>query len=329
MTAADVFARAAAYGEPLNRNDARVARAENTPESRRVWLGSDFNGLPVAYFETPELPTDDYAVSRTIAVSGSEFGLEHSERSVTAVKLLCLEPHLTAVFQTFVDDLLRQLHDCDSVPELIQRSAADWRTLLQVANSGLSQLEATGLYGELRFLEDAVEAIGPSALESWQRSPQDAHDFINDGVRVEVKTSRFQDRSAVTIHGLRQLEPPTNAVLILAVAEVQPHGTGDTIDDVVRRLLAQNVDSEQLTKKLADAGFVSGMPGAGHTFTLLTWRFWQINAETAVLNRSTVGDAVADGVSDLSYVLNLSALGEPRGEFDWAAFGGTESRGDT
>lgn len=328
MSAADAFSRAAAFGEPLSSNDARVAEVGGTPAMRRVWLGADFEGRPVAYFETPELPTDDYAVSKTIAVSGAVFGLQGVDSQLTALKLVCLDTRLKAVFQTFIDDLLRQLDKCETVPALIQRSAAEWRTLLQIANSGLSQAEATGLYGELRFLENAVSAIGPSAVETWQRSPSDAHDFISGTSRVEVKTSRFQDRSAVTIHGLRQLEPPVNADLTLAVAEVQLHGSGDTISDVVVRLLACDVDSELLTKKLAEAGFVSGMPDADYTFTLLSWRYWAINEESAVLNRSAVGEAVASGVSDLRYVLSLSALGEPSSDFNWDAFGDTESRGE-
>ncbi|MBB3668525.1 PD-(D/E)XK motif protein, partial [Garicola koreensis] len=159
-------------------------------------------------------------------------------------------------------------------------------------------------------------------LETWQKDGQDIHDFIADDVRVEVKTSAFQNRQAVSIHGLKQLAAPESADLVLAVAEIEKHGNGETLDDVVDRILDQGTELGMMSEKLAAAGFVRGMTSADEEqrFTLRSWRYWEITGGLPVLNLEAVGAEVALAISDVRYSLNLSSLGESRETFDWSRF---------
>ena len=51
------------------------------------------------------------------------------------------------------------------------------------------------------------------------------------------------------------------------------------------------------------------MPGSDKfAFSLLSWRFWEIDHQSPVLNRSALHEQVADAVSSLSYSLNLGSL---------------------
>ncbi|MGO1414219.1 PD-(D/E)XK motif protein [Agrococcus casei] len=318
--ASEVLAEARADGVMLSGNEATVRLAE-IDESPRIWLGYLHEGLPVAYFESSTGTEVDFSVSQVISVRSVVVDDEtDSGIPIPAVRVMCHDARLDRVFCFFIDEVRERIRDGAIAVDVIQSSAAAWRSLLQIATSELSDSQAAGIYGELRFLLAAVEAIGPDAIDAWQRSPHDMHDFTTERSRVEVKASAFQNRSAVTIHGLRQLEPPASGTLTLAVAEIQKHGD-ESISDVADRLRGLGVRDDVLIERLRDAGYVDGMLGSeGFSFTLRSWRYWEIDSETPVLNRSAVHESVADAVASLSYSLNLSALGVADTEFDFHRF---------
>ena len=242
-SAAEILIEAQSSGAALTGNEAIVVLADGdgTP---RVWLGHQQDGAPSAYFEV-EVPRDlNFSVSQVISVRALQVEDESSTgMTIPVVKLTCHDRKLDRVFCAFVDELRERIHDGANVVAVIHASASDWRSLLQVAAISLSENAAAGIYGELRLLEAIVAELGAGAASMWQRSPREMHDFIGLGARIEVKTSAFQNRAAVTIHGLRQLEPPETGTLTLAVAEVQKHG-GETIDTVVNRLRDRGVDGQ-------------------------------------------------------------------------------------
>lgn len=297
--------------------EASVVVADST-DGMRTWLGYQEGQFAAAYFETDRPHGVSFSVSQVISVQSVEVNDEATEAETHALKIVCHEPKLDEVFFVFIDEVRSAVRQAADIVEIVQRAASDWRRLLQVAATELSESAAAGIYGELRFLEEAVQQLGPAVLETWQRTAQDVHDFTGDSARVEVKTSAFQDRSAVTIHGLRQLEPPVTGTLTLAVAEVQRHGD-DSLNQVVDRLRQSGVDHSILTEKLCEGGYVEGMPGSEQlTFSLRSWRYWEIDGSTQVLNRSAVIEPVADAVSSLSYSLNLGSLGESSSVFDYS-----------
>ncbi|WP_166969164.1 PD-(D/E)XK motif protein [Brevibacterium atlanticum] len=313
----EIFHAAQRDGSQLVVGEASVLVADSTGR-RRTWLGYQEGKFAVAYFETDSEREVSFSVSKVISIQSVDVNDETTGTMSRALKVVCHEPRLDEVFFVFIDDVRNSLEGDSDVIELVNAAASDWRRLLHVAMTELSESAAAGIYGELRFLESLTDSVGPSAIACWQRTAQDIHDFTGESARVEVKTSAFQNRSAVTIHGLRQLEPPTTGTLTLAVAEVQRHGA-DSIYEAAERLRGLGVDHAVLTEKLRDAGYVEGMPGSGeHTFSLISWRFWEIDRQTPALNRSMLTDSVADAVSSLSYSLSLGSLGESSSKFDCA-----------
>jgi hypothetical protein len=312
----EIFRAAMRDGSALVVGEASVLVADSYG-SRRTWLGYQEGEFATAYFTTDSERDVSYSVSQVISVQSVEIHDEVTGRTDRALKVVCHEPRLDDVFFVFIDEVRSAVGGEGEVIDVVNAAASDWRRLLHVAMTELSEAAAAGIYGELRFLEDAMEELGPSAIELWQRTAQDIHDFTGDTARVEVKTSAFQDRSAVTVHGLRQLEPSVTGSLTLAVVEIQRHGT-DSIELVAERLRALGADHQVLTGKLRDAGYVEGMPGSDKfTFSLLSWRFWEIDHHSPVLNRSALHEQVADAVSSLSYSLNLGSLTDADPFFDF------------
>ena len=176
---------------------------------------------------------------------------------------------------------------------------------------GISEQALKGLYGELSILRQIVAVHGASALTLWEGPERGRHDFVGDVVSMEVKTAALQNRQAVTIHGLRQLEPSEGSDLYLAVTEVDPHPRGERLSDLVEEIVDAGVDESGMRKRLAALGYVVDMPGTeDHRFKLVSTKYWHITESTPVLRRSVLPEAVVNAVSDLSYSLDLSALGD-------------------
>lgn len=321
MSVRETIDQAQGLGTILGESEARVALHPQSTSGARIWLGTDFDERPVAYFEVHHKQGSSFAVSQVIDVEPVESVVGNPPEAVRALKVICREPRLTDVFIAFMDDVIDQREDGD-IADILANSAASWRNLLRIAQRGLSDASAIGLYGELRFLEDLIDNRGAASLETWQRDGQDVHDFISKNVRVEVKTSTFRNRHSVTIHGLRQMEAPSGGQLFLAVAEVEVHGNGETLDDVVERLLDKRADVAVLTEKLAMMDFVRGMSlmSAQHRFSLRSWRFWEITDQSPILSSRVITPEIAAAMSDLRYSLNLAAVGQPEESFDWSKF---------
>ena len=208
MTSADYFSRVKSEGEPLDSQEAYVLRVAEFVTGDSVWLGVDANECAVAYFEVDSPKQEHYSVSQVIKIQVITVTDSTTNKDIEALKVTCLDNRLRGVFSVFIDEVIARLSNDYAPVEVIKSAAIQWRNLLQVAQGGLSANAAAGLYGELSYLEDAVEIIGPGAVDLWQRSGHDIHDFIGDNARVEVKTSSFQSRPTVEVHGLRQLRAP-------------------------------------------------------------------------------------------------------------------------
>ncbi|GGF50585.1 hypothetical protein GCM10010922_28110 [Microbacterium sorbitolivorans] len=301
----------------LGNAEAQVSPVPGLPEGRRAWTGKDDLSRAAAYFEITSDERLSFRVSEVIDVTTINVRDEKTEEEITTVKLVCNDRRLDGVFNVFVDEVCDSLQTETDVVNVIATSAGEWRNLLQVARSPLSESALAGLYGELRFLEALVGDVGVSAIRTWQRSNRDVHDFIGASARVEVKTSSFQNRAAVTVHGLRQLQLPVSGTLTLAVAEVQRQGE-DPIDAVIGRIQDLGVPIDELRAKLAMAGYVQGMSDELEaSFSLVGWRYWEITRASPVLSASALEDSVALAVSDLVYSLDLSALPAPAATFDF------------
>lgn len=316
-----VLSEALEYGQVLGEHEARVAPVPGLKTGSRVWIGTDNDNRHVAYLEVAGERFKSFAVSQVLEVAPVETAVG-DETDIQTAKIICRDERLNDVFLSLIEDVVSQLGAGDTLNVLLN-SVAAWRRLLQIVDNGLSEEAAAGLYGELRFLEELVENCEPQLVNIWQISENDVHDFIGADIRAEVKTSSFQNRQSVTVHGLKQLDSLHDADLVLAVAEIRRHGSGETIDDVVNRLLDFGVDIEALGRKLESRGFARGMSSSdadAQTFELQSWRFWPITSASPVIAASGLGAVTAAAVADVSYSLNLSSLGEATTSLDWSRF---------
>lgn len=312
------FKVAAARAGRLSGAEVHVQEVQGRRSGRRVWLGQDAADQLVAFIEYDGSPMETFDVSQIITVSAEHIQNEINDE-VGAVQIRCLDAKLDEVFFTFLADVIAEVDRGNGVVQAVRGIADDWRSLLAVARRGMGARQLAGLFGEVTILTHAASALGPAALSLWTGPDRNRHDFVGPKAAIEVKTSTLQNRQSVSIHGLRQLEPSEGASLTLAVVEIEAHPRGRTVADLASNAVAMGVDPTALREKLASSGFVEGMPGADCRFKVVSVRYWDIEADTPVLRRSSLDDAVVNAISDLRYSLELSALGPHHAsEFDFS-----------
>ena len=285
---------------------------------QRSWFGFDAEKRPTAVFETNETLHSKYSISGAVAVDPKkvreQVGGEDSE--ARAVVLTCLDPSLETAFISFLDNIIERIADDSPVISAVANAANQLRRLLSLQKSALGEEAALGLFGELSFLHRLAEVFGPQAVDMWTGPANKQHDFTTEWACTEVKTSAFQNRSEITVHGLKQLAPLADLPLTLAVADVEK-GAGSTVDELIDRLAAFGITHGMLFPLLEKAGFVYGMKGADSLrFSLQRWRFWEVAADSPVLSYVHLDDATVNAIGNVRYSLNLSSLGDPSEDFN-------------
>ncbi|MCJ2194869.1 PD-(D/E)XK motif protein [Kaistella montana] len=322
----EAFARVANEPSAWSASEFHVVEVQGRPVGRRVWVGKDQLSTPTAFFESGDDRLLNIEVSQAIRLASATIQNELGD-ALRAVQIRCLEPRLEGVFHTFLEDVIASVDAGGTVYDALASTVREWRRLLMIAREGISEQALKGLYGELSILRQIVAVHGASALPLWEGPERGRHDFVGDVVSMEVKTAALQNRQAVTIHGLRQLEPSEGSDLYLAVTEVDPHPRGELLSDLVEEIVDAGVDESGMRKRLAALGYVVDMPGTeDHRFKLVSTKYWHITESTPVLRRSVLPEAVVNAVSDLSYSLDLSALGDGFSEeFDFTRIAREES----
>ncbi len=218
-----------------------------------------------------------------------------------------------SVFSTVSADIVATLLDVERPTTRIahlQGCLDRWTRFFQTYGfSGLSSPAQRGLFGELRWLERALDTeVDPLlAVESWKGCHRDYHDFELHGTVVEVKTTTTKEPRTVRIQNERQLddqgfESMYLYVLSIHVARSGGQGLPELVAELRRTLRGHREARFKFENSLRDAGYLDVHANA-YTESYLT-------KKEEVFH---VGDGFPriisppSGVGDISYSLVLSA----------------------
>lgn len=171
--------------------------------------------------------------------------------------LQCLDPKLRSQFGLLSDDVLEGIEQNPSAGLQVATSTVDrWRRLFEYGPGGLlgpSQL--AGIFAELLVLERLVDRRGPTALVAWQGPSGNRHDYVFDGLSLEVKATTNHNNMIVTIHGGKQLLAPDGSSLYLQAFQLERNPTGLSVPDKVHNLIEQGVSRFDLLALLDGTGY--------------------------------------------------------------------------
>jgi len=147
------------------------------------------------------------------------------------------------VFATLCDDLINSISDekneSNLVGKLLNR-LEKWRILFsKISDSGLSQEEQIGLYGEILFLMMFLTYNKDyfNVISSWVGPEKEIRDFQFNSWGVEIKTTIGNNHQKVYISSERQLDTThLENLYLFHVSLEKSHGSGETLPDIIKSI---------------------------------------------------------------------------------------------
>jgi len=249
--------------------------------------------------------------SKALALQFKELDVEG--QLVPFLVLQCLDTKLRNQFGLLSDDVLEGIEQNPEAGLNVATSTVDrWRRLFEDGAGGLlGQAQLAGLFAELVFLERLVENHGPTALAAWQGPFGNRHDFVFDGLSVEVKATTNHNNMVVSIHGGKQLLAPEGKALYVHALQLERTPTGASVPDKVQSLIDQGISRFDLLTSLKEPGYQDSDSEAyaNIRFTSLQEMTVLVDSNFPRITPETVRPSeMIDQISNISYSVDLGQL---------------------
>ena len=194
----------------------------------------------------------------------------------------------------------------------VERIIDDMRAALRPLAPDLGTTEQIGLFGELWVLSNVLfPTLGPRVCHLWSGPESERHDFVGQGVHVEVKTTTRSEPKH-EISRLDQLRAPSNKrLLLVSVMLERSLGGEETLADRVDEIRVKlDVDGHALDvfeSRLAQLGWHEGLRQTG---SLLRFTFRSVHVFEVVGSFPRLPDDYTPplGVFGIKYSINVGSL---------------------
>lgn len=228
-----------------------------------------------------------------------------TDGTAVRLKVLCTDARLRRTFLSLIGEMLDRADESgrfciDELNEVL----GSWRAALARARRELDQERAIGLFGELSVLEQLARRDPMAALAAWKGPESNRHDFAVRNA-LEVKTFTGTGAPAVTIHGVRQLDPPASGRLHLVAFRVAESASGSTLSQLVDRIVLSGIPRDHLERSLGDDA--SSIESMDRSFAIEETRLHEVVPDFPGIRVSRIDSSVLSGVDDVRYTLRLDA----------------------
>ena len=194
----------------------------------------------------------------------------------------------------------------------VERIIDDMRAALRPLTPDLGATEQIGLFGELWVLSNVLfPTLGPRACHLWSGPESERHDFVGQGVHVEVKTTTRSEPKH-EISRLDQLKAPVSKRLLFVSVMLERSLGGDEtladrIDEIREKLRSDGRALDVFESRLAQLGWQDGLRQTG---ALLRFTFRNVHVfEVAGTFPRLPDDYVPPlGVTGIKYSINVGSL---------------------
>ena len=310
MTAADLEVRWTSISRKgIQTYRSLLLSSDSIPE---LFIGLDISGARYLILATPA----------GAAPPAEDITLQHLSFQIQPDDQRILIGLRNARFADLFNDLILSLYNrikamlgpADYIP-VFTESFHRWAEFFEDAGAAqLSKEEVQGLFGELLTLRHLLlqgQMPADDLLNSWLGPYGRAQDFILPSLNLEVKT-RDAGQAFVRISSEHQLQPETGKGLQLAIATVQEHTDGITLEVLSRELRVLltrgGADVAVFLKSLLRAG-VAGADCS--LYNLCRWkpqtlRFYDCSSEERF--PKIMASQLQEGVSSVKYHLAVDQL---------------------
>lgn len=194
----------------------------------------------------------------------------------------------------------------------VERIIDDMRAALRPLAPDLGTTEQIGLFGELWVLSNVMlPTLGPRVCHLWSGPESERHDFVGQGVHVEVKTTTRSEPKH-EISRLDQLRPPTNKRLLFVSVMLEKSLGGDEtladrVDEIREKLGSDGHALDVFESRLAQLGWHEGLRQTG-ALLRFTFRNVHVFEVTGTFPRLPDDYVPPPGVTSIKYNINVGSL---------------------
>lgn len=194
----------------------------------------------------------------------------------------------------------------------VERIIDDMRAALRPLVPDLGTTEQIGLFGELWVLSNILlPTLGTRACHLWSGPESERHDFVGQGVHVEVKTTTRSEPKH-EISRIDQLRAPVGKRLLFVSVMLEKSLGGDEtladrVDEIREKLGTDGHAIDVFDSRLAQLGWHEGLRQTG---ALLRFTFRDVHVfEVAGTFPRLPDDYVPPlGVTGIKYSINVGSL---------------------
>jgi hypothetical protein len=222
----------------------------------------------------------------------------------------CTESELSGEFDELVLDVLESIERSQTPAQDAAHSIGRWRRLFRASRlRGLTTQERLGLFAELSVLQALLTSSSLVGSSCWTGPDQHPHDFELPGECLEVKAIGVES-SAISIHGVDQLDQHGERPLTLIVCTVLSDPDGQTLHELIESVRSQLPDEPLFTQQLAKAHWsVADAGSSTESYSVAATAVVPVTSGLPRLtNGSFVAGALPEGVAKVTYQVEVGRL---------------------
>lgn len=270
--------------------------------TRKIYLPFD---------SSEKFKSDKKSQSIQVALSKNDFFGETNQY----IEIICKNPDNSQfifnkfnalVSMIFVKIKFEEKNNYIAVTETIQ----EWRDFFRNEKKKyLSTEEIRGLIGELHFLKSLL-AKNINAYESWHGPESERHDFRQNNISIEIKTSGSKNKHC-TISSVDQLETPEDAKLFCQYYQLEKDDQGYSIPQLIKEIEELGISKIDLERKLNDLNYNfeddNYYTDSSRKFRILSDAFYEVNDSfPRITKNSFQNKKIPRNIIKIVYQIDLS-----------------------
>lgn len=298
-------------------SDINLLRIDATHPHDFSW-GKDSAGRLLLVLKFPAMGASSLKMKK-IELVGIKYDICKIESTGETYFQLALQRKENAdIFHTLCNDLIertRTITDAEAVLSLIYSRLDRWRGLLSKANRGLlSPQEVQGLFGELKFLEECMDAGRVSvlaAIEGWQGPLGAPHDFIFGQSAIEIKSISSSSADSVRISSESQLITHLSSLhlRVIFLAQDADCNKGASLNAFIRELKNKIQTHDFVTafdERLSEIGYIDIPEYNFPCFSVMNSRTYHVREGFPRITP----ESLPVGISNVSYDVSFNSIAE-------------------
>lgn len=255
--------------------------------------------------------------SRGVSVVTRELVI-HGQTANKYLDIECLDATGYSIFDLIGGEIANEIQDELTQPkDVVMRVLAKWRRFWgALPQNILSKNEQIGLFAELWFLTVWLSPkLGPNTVMAWRGPWGSRHDFEWMEKSVEVKATTNTRGRIFKIHGLNQLEKPSQGPLFLFSMRLREEaGSTNNLPTLIENCYRQIAGLDEIIDRFESALAQTGYsPLYEDEYKKMNLRIvedvlFQVNNDFPRLTNSSFSAGIPSGVEQIEYEIDLNTF---------------------